>query len=181
MSFLKTRTIRGLFCISLSAATFAQEPSYIGKIIHVEDGDSITMLLDGNQKLKIRIHGIDAPETCHSKNDTSCKKRPGQPFGRAAQDSLAKKIQSKTVSATCPSTDRYGRSVCRIYDGQQDIGLSLIAEGLAWHYVKYDATSAYAQAQQKAQNNRWGIWSALQPIEPAQWRKRCWVDQDCPQ
>jgi endonuclease YncB( thermonuclease family) len=169
-----------LFSVFTGSAQ-AQSDLIAGKIIHIEDGDSITMLTSDNQHLKIRIHGIDAPEICHSKNDSSCKKRPGQPFGRAAKESLTKKIQGKTVSARCPTKDRYGRNLCRIYDGKQDVGLPLLSEGLAWHYTKYDATPAYAEAQQKAQNKQWGIWGAPQPIKPSHWRKKCWERQDCPQ
>ena len=40
----------------------AQAETLLGKVIHVQDGDSITVLDETHTQHKIRLSGIDAPE-----------------------------------------------------------------------------------------------------------------------
>jgi endonuclease YncB( thermonuclease family) len=40
----------------------AQADTLLGKVIHVQDGDTITVLDDTHTQHKIRLTGIDAPE-----------------------------------------------------------------------------------------------------------------------
>jgi len=72
-----------LFCalLFLPLHSFAWE----GKVISVYDGDTLTVSNLDNQKVKIRLYGIDAPEL---------KK---QPYGRASRDYLQRLILNKTV------------------------------------------------------------------------------------
>jgi len=35
-----------------------------GKVVRVADGDTITILDDDNTQIKIRLYGIDCPESC---------------------------------------------------------------------------------------------------------------------
>lgn len=53
------------FSASVAVADFT------GKVVSVADGDTITVLRDGREQVKVRFDGIDAPEK-------------GQPFGDAA-------------------------------------------------------------------------------------------------
>jgi endonuclease YncB( thermonuclease family) len=46
-----------------------------GKVVGVHDGDTITVLKDGNTQVKVRLNQIDAPEI-------------GQPFGQASKKAL---------------------------------------------------------------------------------------------
>lgn len=59
-----------LVCLVCSVACGGQY-----KVVRVADGDTITILNQG-QKVRVRLVGIDAPETSRSKRD------PGQPFRR---------------------------------------------------------------------------------------------------
>ena len=47
-----------VLCLGLQA----QAETLLGKVIHVQDGDSITVLDDTRTQHKIRLGGIDAPE-----------------------------------------------------------------------------------------------------------------------
>jgi endonuclease YncB( thermonuclease family) len=69
-------------CFSL---TFAGE-SIHGKVIGVHDGDTLTMLVDGNKKIKIRLAQIDAPES-------------NQAFGQKSKQLLAKMTLTKFKSS----------------------------------------------------------------------------------
>ena len=49
-----------------------------GKVIHVEDGDTLTIMLDDHSKYSIRLTDIDAPETSHG------PRKLGQPFSKVS-------------------------------------------------------------------------------------------------
>jgi len=55
------------------------------RVVRVSDGDTFTGLDSEHRQVKIRIHGIDAPET-------------GQAFGNVAKKALADLIAGKTVT-----------------------------------------------------------------------------------
>ena len=69
-----------------------------GKVIHIADGDTITILDASKQQHRIRINGIDAPEK-------------GQPFGERSKQNLTRMAFRGTPdsNATKP-TDTSGRS-----------------------------------------------------------------------
>lgn len=82
--------------ICLAASAVARETIVIGRVVGVHDGDTITVLVDGKESLKIRLNGIDAPET-------------KQPFGARAKEELSGLVFGKTVEVTVQATDRYER------------------------------------------------------------------------
>ena len=43
-----------------SSSTYAA--NFQAKVIHIADGDTITVLNEANEKIKIRLNGIDCPE-----------------------------------------------------------------------------------------------------------------------
>nr|WP_262710773.1 thermonuclease family protein [Chryseobacterium echinoideorum] len=67
-----------LFC---SAILFAQTK---GKIIKISDGDTITVLLEGNIQKKLRLAEVDCPES-------------GQPFGKNAKDFTSQSVFVKKL------------------------------------------------------------------------------------
>src|SRR5689334_9076764 len=68
--------------------TSAQALTLSGRVIRVQDGDSITVLDADNNQHRIRINGIDAPEK-------------GQPFGDRSRQSMANMVAGKDVTADC--------------------------------------------------------------------------------
>jgi endonuclease YncB( thermonuclease family) len=70
----------------------------IGKVVKVTDGDTITVLTTDNEQERIRLWGIDAPES-----------RGNQPYWKASRDQLAKLVAGTTVTVTWDSKDRNGR------------------------------------------------------------------------
>lgn len=66
--------------LALCLALQAHAESRLGKVIHMADGDTITVLDDTNTQHKIRLSGIDAP-----------KKK--QAFGNVSKQSLADKCE----------------------------------------------------------------------------------------
>ena len=62
-----------LLFFTLFSSLFALD----GKVVKVADGDTITILTDSKEQVKIRLFGIDAPE----RNKLSAKSQ--KTFGRA--------------------------------------------------------------------------------------------------
>jgi endonuclease YncB( thermonuclease family) len=141
----------------------AAQTGLTGRVVGVSDGDTITVLDAGKTQHKIRIDGIDAPES-------------GQPFGQRAKESLSGLAFGKDADAHCPKTDRYGRRVCRVLVDGVDVGLEQIRRGMAWHFKRYEREqsaqdrAAYAQAEQEARAGRAGLWRDAGPLPPWEWR-----------
>lgn len=108
---------------------------------------------------KARLEGIDAPER-------------GQPFSREAGARLTQLVLREPVRMTVHGSDRYGRLLARIYVGKIDVNLTLVREGLAWHFKKYSDDSALAVAEEEARIARRGVWSQESPVPPWQRRAR---------
>ena len=128
-------------------------------VTYVFDGDTIQFREANGKKHKVRLHKIDAPEY-------------DQPFGEEAKNYLLSLVLKQQVSLEVVDVDTYGRDVACLYLNDQEINLTLVKEGYAWHYAYHDQTPAYIAAQKAAQKAKKGLWSAPNPIRPYQWRKR---------
>ena len=140
----------------------------IGLCTKVIDGDTIHVVTGGNVRFKVRLERIDAPES-------------DQPYGKEATDYLAKLIKGRTVRVEWVKKDRYGRILGIVYYDQpgnpnskpnrQDINLTMVSTGNAWHYSYFDQTPAYAAAESAAKEKKLGLWASESPISPYDWRK----------
>lgn len=147
----------GLFFLLFS---FAVQADYIaGKVIHISDGDTLTILTESNKQIKIRLDGIDAPEKA-------------QPFGNKAKQALAELLFQKLVMVNASKKDKYGRSIGRVYMGEIDVSAELIRQGMAWVYRKYTKDEDLYGLEKEAQQNKRGLWGSGQtPVSPWDWRK----------
>jgi len=148
-----------LILLALCLPVIAQTRTITGKVVGVTDGDTITVLDASRQQHKIRLDGIDAPES-------------SQAFGQRAKESLSDLVFGKTVTVTSTKTDRYGRIVGKVMLDGRDINLEQIKRGMAWFFRKYahelsrDDARAYEQAEADAIAKRRGLWSEPGPIAP---------------
>ena len=133
-----------------------------GKVVKVSDGDTFTLLLENNSTVRIRLHGVDAPEM-----------KGGQPYSRVSREYLSGMIAGKQVTVAVKDTDRYGRYIGVVSTTTiKDVNLKMIESGMAWHYSYYDNTPAYIKAQKRARQDKKGLWKDKNPINPYQWRKK---------
>ena len=140
----------------------------IGQCTRVIDGDTIHVVTGGNVRFKVRLERIDAPES-------------DQPYGKEATDYLAKLIKGRTVRVEWVKKDRYGRILGIVYYDQpgnpnskpnrQDINLTMVSTGNAWHYSYFDQTPAYAAAESAAKEKKLGLWASDNVVSPYEWRK----------
>ena len=140
------------------------------KVMKVTDGDTVVVSpSDGGSFFKCRLYGIDAPETPHPRFGKS-----GQPYGEEAAKELKKLILGQDVDIDIINTDRYGRSVCRIFKGSSDINLEMVKRGYAWAYVQYlkrPHAGEYIDAEKDARSKRLGLWKDNNPTPPWEFRK----------
>jgi micrococcal nuclease len=128
----------------------------VQRIVSVHDGDTCRVL-DADREVRVRLHGIDAPEA-------------GQPFGTVARDRLRALIMGKAVSVEHRGQDRYGRPLVGLEIDGDDVGLRMVAEGLAWHFKRYSDDAGLAAAEVEARAARRGLWRDRQPVPPWAWR-----------
>ena len=151
--------------LTLLIAQAAAEPIIIGKVVGIQDGDTLTLLDDSEKQQRIRLAGIDAPEK-------------GQPFGNVSKENLSAIAFGQFVTADCPKVDRYGRLVCVVRVNGTDVSLLQVKSGLAWHYKQYaheqspDYRTAYADAEVEARMAKKGLWADPKPMPPWEWRHR---------
>lgn len=124
-----------------------------GKVISIADGDTFTILID-KKELKIRLHGIDCPES-------------SQDFGNVAKQYLSNLIFGKTVRVKEMDVDRYGRTIGMVFHGAANINEELLKAGMAWHYKQYDKNEKWAKIELEAKESKMGLW--IQPNPKAPW------------
>jgi endonuclease YncB( thermonuclease family) len=164
--------LRGLIFFLLLQVLPAFAAALEGRVVHVADGDTLTVLDDQRQQHKVRLAGIDAPER-------------GQPFGKRATTELASLTKNKRVIVDWTKADRYRRIIGVVWVTPDDctickpldVGLSLIEDGLAWHYRAYerdqtiDDRREYRQAETEARARKDGLWTDADPVPPWDWRR----------
>ena len=128
-----------------------------GKVVGVHDGDSITVLASGNEQLKVRLEGIDAPEL-------------KQPFSQYAKEALSSLVFGKAVSFERLKKDRYGRTMAVVFVGQTNVNLELVKQGFAWRYDAYSQDPVLLDAQNSAKAAKRGLWADSLPVPPWEWR-----------
>jgi len=127
-------------------------------VVAVADGDTLTVLCEGGQQVKIRLAEIDAPEK-------------SQPFGNRSKQSLADmcfKIQAEIKPQT---KDRYGRTVARVVCDGTDANAEQIKRGMAWVYDKYVKDKSLYALQDAAKVSKLGLWADKNQIPPWEYRR----------
>jgi endonuclease YncB( thermonuclease family) len=127
----------------------------------VIDGD--TLAIRGR---RIRLHGIDAPES-----GQICQDEMARPYrcGQRAALMLDRKIGRQNVYCHARGSDRYGRMIAVCEVNGVDLNGWLVAHGWAVAYTRYSST--YVPQQVVARLNRRGIWSGSFEL-PEKWRRR---------
>jgi len=148
----------------IPSLAFAQDIT--GKVVGVTDGDTLTVLDASKKQHKIRLHGIDAPESA-------------QPFGTKAKQRLSELVFSREVRVEVKDTDRYGRTVGVVLSpsarvpgfASGNVNHILVWEGMAWWYRKYaPGDRAFQKLEQGARSRKVGIWSEGRAVAPWDWR-----------
>ena len=129
------------------------------RVVGIHDGDSITVLSVEKKQIKIRLEGIDAPEL-------------KQAFGSRAKEHLSSLIMGKDVTLIVKGEDLYKRTLSKIFLDAQDVNLTMISDGFAWHYSKYSKDKKFAEAEADARIKKKGLWIDQNPVAPWDYRSK---------
>lgn len=138
-------------------AAYAQQIAGQASVI---DGDTIEIA-----GTRIRLHGIDAPESSQR-----CQDAKGRDYrcGQRAAFALADWIGRAAVSCQPRDTDRYGRVVAVCWVRGTDINQLMVRQGWAVAYRQY--SQEYVPDELSARRARAGMWSGTF-VPPSDWRR----------
>ena len=154
-----------LFTAALLALTGTPDPlraqgTILQGVATVIDGDTLEI-----RNQRIRLHGIDAPES-----GQICKDGHGTSYrcGQRAALALSDRIGRATVTCRHRDTDRYGRRVAVCMSGALDLNGWMVANGHALAYRKY--STDYVEQEDLARHRLRGLWAGSF-IAPWNWRR----------
>lgn len=139
-------------------------PSGTYRVIKFDDGDTISVDMNGNTE-KIRLIGVDTPETHDPRKVVQC-------FGQAASEFTKQLVNTQSVRLEADSLssnrDRYGRLLRYVYlpDGKL-VNAEIIKEGFGFAYISFPFTKSdeFSNYQAQARSHNLGLWSTCQPTE----------------
>lgn len=73
-----------------------------GKLVRISDGDTVVLLDSTNTQIKVRLNGIDCPES-------------GQDFGNKATEFVRQLTRGRKIKVEVKGTDIYNRTLGVLY------------------------------------------------------------------
>lgn len=160
--------LSGTALASRQPSTRTEQPSFTeASVIRVIDGDTVWVKpinqTSDKPYWRIRLHGIDAPESC-------------QAHGSESTQALRDRVMQRPVRVTWMQRDVYGRWLARLQDANRmettDVGAWMVANGHAWSYQFKGDPGPYAQEEQRAIAGKQGLFAASQAMRPYQFRRK---------
>lgn len=130
---------------------------WTGTVIGVSDGDTLTVLNEQKQQIKIRLSEIDAPEKT-------------QDFGQQSKQSLSDLCFQKPIVVDDKGQDKYKRTLGRIKCNGIDANAEQVKRGMAWAYRQYLSDQSIIQLEQSAQSQKIGLWANSNSMPPWEFR-----------
>ena len=164
LKFLKPTKIFAIFFIANQTyfSPVKASNTWQGIVTHVTDGDTLRVRPVGSNgrsdSLRIRIDGIDAPESC-------------QLYGAQSTVALKKLIVSKQVTVLSKRFDDYGRGVAKITLNNMDVGGWMVQNGHAWSYHHRFSAGPYRAEEEAAVRSKLGLFADASAVEPKIFRR----------
>lgn len=162
-----------LGALGLAPCVHAMERAWVSWVM---DGDTVLLVPQAQadrprEPFKLRIQGIDAPESC-------------QPGGERSRDALIALVLRRPVQVERHGQDSYGRQLGRLFAGEQDVGAEMVRAGWAWAYSYRTGRGPYAALQREAERARRGVFAAsgtaMSPAVFRQFHGSCHADDERP-
>lgn len=141
---------------SSNANNLSKSQTVIGKVVKVIDGDTVDILDKQNNKYRIRLYGIDAPES-------------KQAYGQASKKFLSSLIAGLNVEVIIKDKDKYQRNIAKVLLNGKDINKEMVRNGYAHAYVEY--SSEYTIDEKEAKKLKLGLWKDKHPMKPSDFRR----------
>lgn len=160
-TILKIAFFSGIVLLSLLAVNSSDREStrIAYRVTKVVDGDTIYITKDSNV-LKIRLLGVDTPETVHPA-------KPVQFYGKEASRFSYNLMMGEQVyieyDTIQPKLDHYGRTLAFVWRKEGDIELNaeLIRQGYGKYEPNYPCkfSDKYIKLQNSAKKRNVGLWN----------------------
>jgi endonuclease YncB( thermonuclease family) len=146
-----------ILLLSLAGPASAAELTGRASVI---DGDTIDI-----RNERIRLHGIDAPESAQW-----CLDGAGQGYrcGQQAAFALADRIGAQNIRCDLLDRDRYGRHIGRCFLGEADLNAWMVRQGQAVAYRRF--STEYVAVEEAARRDEIGLWQGDFDL-PWDWRR----------
>lgn len=132
------------------------------RVTEFADGDTITVDMNGTKE-RIRMIGVDTPETHDPRKPVQC-------FGQAASKFTRDLIGSGPVRLEADSLntnrDRYQRLLRYVYnDSNQLVNHEIIKQGYGFAYLSFpfERLEEFKQSEKEAREQKRGLWSQCTP------------------
>lgn len=175
---MRTCHLLPLLALAICPPGFGAEPqSLVVRVSKVVDGDTLEVVDSNRLEHRIRLVGIDAPEG-------------SQAFGELSRQNLSRLVAGRDVRIEWSDKDRYGRFLATVWlpstaacdaplcrDGHQNVNLTQVVDGMAWHYKQYEKDQTpldrrvYASAERSARVSSIGLWQEAHPVPPWDYRE----------
>lgn len=149
--------------------TLLPKQTKTGVVTAVHDGDSIKVVFP-DETVWIRLYGCDAPEV------VSNHVAAHQPAGKEAGSFLRGFVKGKTVTVETLFKDQFGRMICKVMLGEEDLTERMIASGWAWFLpepkMQTETVVKLKTLHETAKKSKDGLWAfAGRKVRPETWRK----------
>lgn len=131
------------------------------RVLEVVDGDTIVVSF-GNAQERIRLIGVDTPETHHPNKAVQC-------FGQAASNFLDNLLAGADVRLEADPTntnrDRYDRLLRYVFtDDGELVNQRIVEEGYGFAYVAFpfQRKEQFVASQERARLSGAGLWSSCE-------------------
>ena len=152
-------------CLLLALACFAGGGEDRTLVLEVFDGDTILVRLPGGGVEKVRLLGVDAPETEGYRD----AEPGGEEAAAFARDLMGGANVVLEADPLADDRDRYGRLLryVRLPDGR-DAGLAIIEAGYAEAYRRFpfERRDDYLRREEQARVEGRGLWAARERSSP---------------
>ena len=159
LSNIKNYVIYSILLIVVIGYIYIVNFAYANKV-RIVDGDTIHI-----NKVKYRLHGIDAPEI---KQDCKVNERKYD-CGVKSKNFLESLVENKEITCKRKNIDKYKRIIATCYTDELNINKEMVKSGWAIAYRYY--SKKYVKEELFAQKNKLGMWQGSF-LEPRKWRKK---------
>ncbi|PIQ76307.1 hypothetical protein COV83_03630, partial [Candidatus Peregrinibacteria bacterium CG11_big_fil_rev_8_21_14_0_20_49_14] len=155
------------------------------RVVSVVDGDTIDIVLTdiehldripgalkrkwigvqnaNNPSIRVRLIGIDTPETVHPS-------KPVQQFGKEASDFTKALLEGKNITLEFDTElfDKYERVLAYVYtEDDKSVQAELLRHGLAYAYLRFPfaRSGEYSAYENEARSAKLGLWSSESAID----------------
>lgn len=149
-------------CLGVGLVSCSETSHPSVEITTVKDGDTVE-IQGATGRATVRLACIDAPEL------------EQVPWGRQAALRLAELLPiGKRANLRVVGSDRYGRTVGELYQGDRSINLKMVQESQAVYRQHlencFDTSKQYYRAEAKASLKERGFWNQDRPVTPWNYR-----------